>query len=61
MPTAARTAVVDCHEFVTRKASSGEPIYGITTGYGALVEHAGNEDPPRTRPGTHRLPHRRAR
>lgn len=44
MPVATRSAVVDCHDFVTRKAVLGEAIYGITTGYGALVGHAGTDN-----------------
>ncbi|MFJ2061329.1 histidine ammonia-lyase [Streptomyces sp. NPDC087908] len=37
-------AVVRCHEFVTRQIDAGVPIYGITTGYGALVGHASAQD-----------------
>ncbi|MEU1280078.1 aromatic amino acid ammonia-lyase [Streptomyces sp. NPDC005805] len=37
-------AVARCHDFVARTSARGTPVYGITTGYGALVGHAGAED-----------------
>ena len=41
----ARAVVVRCSEFVRAHGATGQPIYGLSTGFGPLVAHAASADP----------------
>ncbi|MCP2249172.1 HAL/PAL/TAL family ammonia-lyase [Lentzea aerocolonigenes] len=44
MPADVRERVARCREFVLQVSGSGREIYGVTTGFGPLVEFAGRAD-----------------
>ncbi|MEW1914532.1 aromatic amino acid ammonia-lyase [Kitasatospora sp. NPDC085895] len=44
LPSAVRSTIARCHDYVNDEIARDRPIYGITTGYGALVNHIASHD-----------------